>query len=348
MKIAFVINRIASEQSNFTTTRLAWRAANAGHAVALIELGDFIYNGAGVLQARAISPARSDYASDAEYLAEVQHPDAHRDVITVTEQDVLLLRSNPAEEMFTRGWAVSSDLLFAQIAAARGVMVLNDATHLTNAVNKTYFLQFPECVRPRTLISRDAGDVKAFIEQMGGHAVIKPLQGYGGKGVFVVRPEHRPNLNQMIEAVIRDGYVLAQEYLPEAADGDLRLLLLNGRPLRVNGSWACFRRRSSDGDSRSNISAGGTVEAAPPDAAALRLAEIVGPKLSQDGMYLAGLDVAGDKLMEINVHSSGGLNVVEDLMGVPFCDHVIGDLERKVRLRDHYAGSIDHAFLATW
>ena len=131
----------------------------------------------------------------------------------------------------------------------------------------------------RTIIGRVAAkgladELRAFIATHGGRGVIKPLQGSGGHGVFVVKDGDAANLNQMIEAVIRDGYAIAQEYLPGAAEGDLRLLTLNGRPLRVDGRYACFRRYNDSGDARSNISAGGKYEAAVPDADALRLAEI--------------------------------------------------------------------------
>lgn len=152
----------------------------------------------------------------------------------------------------------------------------------------------------------DAQAIRGFITAHGGRGVIKPLQGSGGQSVFVVTPESEGNLNQMIEAVTRDGYAIVQEYLPKAADGALWLLMLNGRPLRVDDTYACIRRYNDSGDARSNISAGGKYEMATPDAAALRLAEIVGPKLMRDGMYLAGLDIAGDKMMEINVDTPAG------------------------------------------
>src|SRR5690606_2296350 len=154
------------------------------------------------------------------------------------------------------------------------------------------------------------------------------------------------NLNQMIEAVTRDGYAIVQEYLPEAAKGDLRLLMLNGRPLRVEGTYACIRRYNDSGDARSNISAGGKYEMATPDENALLLAEIVGPKLIRDGMYFAGLDIAGDKMMEVNVDTPGGINMVDDLTGIGFSDVIIDDLERKVRLRDQYERTLTNTELA--
>jgi glutathione synthase len=346
MKIGFVVNQVATEKSNYSTIRLGWNAVNEGHEVALISLADFIYESTGSLCAMATLPSQQGFSGDAEFLADLQRPDAHVERIRVDDLDVLLLRSDPAEELASRSWASTSGLLFGQLAAANGVIVLNDPKHLTDAANKIYFQHFPEAVRPRTCITRHPGELKRFIAEVGHTAVIKPLQGSGGHGVFLVRPDDGPNLNQMIEAVSRDGYVLAQEYLPQAAQGDVRLLMLNGRPLQVDGRYACFRRTSAGGDMRSNISAGGQVELVEPDEDALRLAEIVGPKLAGDGMYLVGLDIAGDKLMEINVDTPGGINMAEDLTGAEFSRFILDDLQHKVRLKDHYQGRIDNTALA--
>ena len=224
--------------------------------------------------------------------------------------------------------------------------MLNDPTHLTDASNKTYFQHFPEEVRPRTCITLDAQVIKGFIADHGDCGVIKPLQGSGGQSVFVVTPDSAGNLNQMIDAVTRDGYAIVQEYLPKAVNGDLRLLMLNGRPLRVEGTYACIRRYNDSGDARSNITAGGKSEMATPDEDALHLAEIVGPKLMRDGMYLAGLDIVGNKMMEINVDTPGGINFIDDLTGIDFSGVIVSDLERKTRLRDLYDRILTNTELA--
>src|SRR5690606_12793822 len=346
MRLGFVVNDVATEQDNYTTIRLARTAANQGHRVALIGLGGFIYDANGTVCAKAHIPAGHDYADDAALLEEIPGDDAGAERINVEELDVLMLRSDPAPEQIERPWAPNSALLFAQLVTRRGVIVLNDPFHLTNASNKTYFQHFPEEVRPVTCISREADEIRDFIATHGNRGVIKPLQGSGGQGVFVVKDDEGANLNQMIEAVIRDGYAIAQEYLPKAADGDLRLLTLNGRPLRVDGHYACFRRYHDSGDARSNVSAGGKAELAEPDAAALRLAEIVAPKLIRDGMYFAGLDIVGDKLMEVNVDTPGGINMAEELTGVDFSSHIIADFARKVRLREQYGGILANQELA--
>ena len=346
IRIGFVINRMATEQDNYTTIRLARTAIRRGHEVALIGLDGFIYTASGTIAANAHVPRGSSYVSDRALLDDLQADDATVHRISVDELDVLMLRSDPANEVVERPWAPNSGLLFAQLALLKHVIVLNDPVHLTDASNKTYFQHFPEAVRPVTCITMDAAEIRAFIAERNGYGVIKPLQGSGGQGVFVVTPESAGNLNQMIDAVTRDGYAIVQEYLPKAASGDLRLLTLNGRALRVDGVYACIRRYNDSGDARSNISAGGKFEMAVPDADALRLAEIVGPKLIRDGMYLAGLDIVGDRMMEINVDTPGGITMAEDLTGIDFSGCIIEDLERKVRLRDLYQRTLTNTELA--
>ena len=137
--------------------------------------------------------------------------------------------------------------------------------------------------------------------------MIKPLQGSGGKNVFLVGEDERANLNQMLDAVLRDGYCVAQEYLPAAAKGDVRLFVMNGRPLSCDGKIAAFRRVNKDGDARSNMHTGGESEPVEVTDKMRRLVEIVRPKLVSDGMFLVGLDIVSDKLLEINVFSPGGL-----------------------------------------
>ncbi len=346
MKIGFVVNDVATEKNNYTTIRLARHAVNRGHSVALIGLGEFTYDANGAVRAHAHLPCKDRYEDDDALLADLQGDGCQTERLAVGELDILMLRSDPAEEALERPWAPNSGLLFAQLVALGRTIVLNDPTHLTDASNKTYFQHFPEDVRPVTCITRDADEIKSFIATHDGYGVVKPLQGSGGQGVFVVTPDSGGNLNQMIDAVMRDGYAIVQEYLPKAKDGDLRLLTLNGRPLQVDGTYACIRRYNDSGDARSNISAGGKYEMAVPDDDALRLAEIVAPKLIHDGMYFAGLDIVGDKLMEINVDTPGGINMIEELTGLDFSGAILDDMERKVLLRDQYNHTLTNVQLA--
>jgi glutathione synthase len=225
---------------------------------------------------------------------------------------------------------VTSGVLFGQLVVAAGVLVVNDPASLANAVNKTYFQHFPQAVRPRTLISRDADAITAFVEQLGGRAVLKPLQGSGGSGVFLVSDEESPNLNQIMDAISRDGYVVAQEYLPDADAGDVRVFVMNGEPLECGGHPAIFRRSNEGADMRSNMHVGGNAQPAELTAETRRIVDMVRPKLVADGMFLVGLDVVGEKLVEVNVFSPGGLGSCEQLYGVNFAEPVIEALEHKL------------------
>jgi glutathione synthase len=348
LRIAFVVNDIMTEDAGYTTIRLALSATNMGHEAWLLSVSDFVYDPSGEICAHArCAVKKKSYRSTKNYLSDLQGEKCRCERLRLDDVDVMMLRNDPAEDIGERPWAQTSGILFGQLAVQRGVIVVNDPVHLGSAINKTYFQHFPEQVRPKACISRNVEEIKQFIEEQQGSAVVKPLQGSGGYGVFLVRPDDKPNLNQMIEAVTRDGYAIVQEYLPAAAKGDIRLFVMNGRPLMHEGKIAAFRRVSKEGDMRSNLHAGGSIQKVQVDEHALELAEIVRPKLVRDGMFLVGLDIVKNKLMEINVFSPGGLGSAQKLLDVDFCEPVIGSLERKVQYKRYYGGAIDNAQLAT-
>ncbi|MFT7640182.1 MAG: glutathione synthase, partial [Pirellulaceae bacterium] len=336
MRIGFVVNDITTEDSGYTTTRLAMAAVNRGHEAWLIGAADMAFDPDDCVRARARSVSKTSYKSTKTFLDELRGPKGRSERITVDDIDVLMLRSDPAEDQGRRSWAQMAGINFGRAAMRRGVIVVNDPDRLAQAMNKMYFQLFPEEVRPRTLITHDRNEIKEFAKEQGGQIVIKPLQGSGGQGVFLVNTDNLGNLNQMIESISRDGYVVAQEYLEAAAEGDTRLFMMNGQPLRFKNKYAAFRRLRSGDDIRSNIHAGGQKGKAVIDDVALHIAEIVRPKLVEDGMFLVGLDIVGSKLMEINVFSPGGLGSARQFEGVNFAHCVIEALERKVDYMGFY------------
>ncbi|MDQ3368581.1 MAG: glutathione synthetase [Myxococcota bacterium] len=346
MKIGLVCNDIATEEASYTTTRLGLSALEMGHEVWVMSVGDFANGPDESVHAWARTTPRATYRTTATYLTELQGPKARLERITVDDLDVLMLRNDPAADLGSRPWAQSAGMIFGQRAAARGVIVLNDPHALAYATTKMYFENFPQEVRPRSLISRSPQDLKKFVEGEGGRACLKPLQGSGGTNVFVITQKTSGNLNQMIDAVTRDGYAIAQEFLPDAKDGDTRFFLMNGEPLIVDGKYCAFRRISAKGDVRSNLHAGGRLARAKVTDQMLELAAIVRPRLIQDGMFLVGLDVVGDKLMEINVFSPGGLGSAAKFEKVDFSRAVIAAIERKVAARKLGRGTLPNRQLA--
>lgn len=346
MKIGFVVNDVMTEEPGFTTTRLSCEAVNQGHEVYVFGVGDLVYDPDEFIRARAYTVPQKKYKSHENFLKDLQSRKSPKVRVTVDELDVLMLRNVPSDDYLKRPWAATAAAEFGRVAMRHGVIVVNDPNGLAKASSKMYFQLFPEEVRPRTLITRDRDEIKAFAREEG-RCVLKPLQGSGGASVFLVQQGDIPNLNQMIDAVSRDGFVICQEYLTAAEEGDMRLFVMNGRPLQVKGKYAAFRRVRSSGDMRSNIHAGGKLAPAEVDSTALHIAEIVRPKLVQDGMFLIGLDIVGDKLMEINVFSPGGLGSAQKFTKVNFNRYVIGALDRKVNYMRFYGRNFDNVDMCT-
>ena len=347
MRIAFFVNSIEGETANYSTTHLALAALNRGHDICYLTPADFVLRPDDSLAVRALTLPSNKYKKAETLFEGLQSKETRVETIDVTELDILLLRNDPSEDAADRPWAAHVGAVFGRMAADRGVIVLNDPDGLARAQNKLYFQEFPASVRPETLISKSIDEIRGFIESQPKGVILKPLQGSGGKNVFKIASPKDSNLNQIFEAVSGEGYLIAQGFMPEAAEGDVRFFLMNGRPLQREGKYAAFRRAPAKGEIRSNIHAGGSAEKIEVNDTMLRIAETVRPKLVQDGMFLVGLDIVGDKLLEINVFTPGGLNNLSQMYDTDFTQSVIAALEEKVAIRAAYAGGIGNRQLAT-
>ncbi|TMM31145.1 ATP-grasp domain-containing protein [Polaribacter aestuariivivens] len=345
MKIAFIINDHKTEKANYTTPALGYAAYKRGHDVYFIGVGELSYASKGHLSVRSKTINGKKFNSQETYFNALQKEDFS--TITSEELDVLFLRNNPADEINERDWAQNAAFIFGEIAMNNGVIVLNHPKSLAGAVNKMYFQHFPEILRPKTIISRDHQEIKDFFKKQKQKMILKPLQGSGGTNVFMMDKKNEHNLTQTIDAIARDGFVIAQEYLKEASKGDTRLFLMNGKPLKVNGKYAIMQRINASNDIRSNIHAGGKPAAVKMTDQIMELADIVRPKLVQDGMFLVGIDIVGDKLMEINVFSPGGINVISQMYDEDFATPIIEAIEKKVYYKSMYSNYLFNSRLAT-
>lgn len=347
MRIAFFVNSIEGETAYYTTTTLAIAAIARGHDVCYVTPGDFVLRPDDRLMIRATVLKGSKAKKADAFVAALQSGQTKVETIDVAEIDVLFLRNDPSEDADERPWAAQAGTIFGRLAAERGVLTVNDPDGLARAQNKLYFQDFPEAVRPTTLISKSIEEIRAFIDQQKQGAILKPLQGSGGKNVFKIASSKEANLNQIFEAVSGEGYLIAQGYLPDATAGDVRMFLMNGRPLQRDGAYAAFRRVPAKGDVRSNMSAAGTAAAVEVTPEMLAVAELVRPKLIEDGMFLVGLDIVGSKILEINVFTPGGLPDIAELHGVDLAPDVIAALEEKIKMKRNYAGKLSNRILAT-
>jgi glutathione synthase len=189
-------------------------------------------------------------------------------------------------------------------------VVCNSPQGLRDANEKMIILRYPDLI-PATLVSRDMGQIRAFLREQGGRAVIKPWDGNGGRGVFVLDESDR-NLGVLIETSTDDGktYVMVQAYLPEIIDqGDKRIILVNGEP------EGAFTRIPPENDHRGNMHVGATVKACDMTERDLHICKRLQPYLRDNGLIFTGIDVIGDKLTEINVTSPTGIQECTRLYG---------------------------------
>jgi len=329
MKALVVLDDLASHKPGTASVWLARALVKRGHKVWLTDAGSLGVDVEDRVIARAHPAANLMRTPKGFLTAALALP---RERLWVDEVDVMILRCNPGKN--TAGaWAYTALLGFARLAQAGGALVLSAPDGLARGLDKLYFHAFPAAARPRGIVSRSRDDLRAFVRSLDGAAVIKPLSGSGGAGVFMVRPDDHANLNAIIEANTAGGYAVAQEHLPEAARGDVRMILVDGEPLRAGDAFAVVARVPSGGDLRSNVAAGGSAQPAEVSGTLLAIAAQVGPKLRADGIFLAGLDVIGDKLVEINIFSPGGLPDIESFTGADFATPLVSAIEARVAAR---------------
>lgn len=347
MKIVFVINDIASEKPVSSTPILMWKAHTRGHQVHVMSVGDFSFHHKEATTVNCFSISKNSKPKNpGEFLKELQEK-GKRQKLTASEVDVVFLRNNPTEEGSGRLWAEHAGVAFGRMMQQEGVMVLNDAYSLSHAfIDKLYFEELPASIKPASIITRDKDEILEFYENHKKNIVLKPLEGSGGQNVYRI-DKHEKNLNQIIETLSQYGYIIGQEFLPKVKDGDVRVLLMNGRILEEDGKQAIIRRVAGEGEFRSNFSLGASPDKAPLTEKMQRIVDLTAPKLIRDGLFLVGLDIVDDKLIELNVLSPGGLERMGDI-GLPdFSTSIIEAIERKYDYKTMYEGRLPNKVLAT-
>ena len=345
MRIAFFVNSISSEYPRYTTTLLGLAARARNHDIFYITPDGFVLKPNDTLSVIARKVPDRKFQKVQTFHEAVQN-ETTSETIDVTELDVIVLRNDPSKDIEERPWAAQVGPMFGRLAAERGVLVVNDPDGLALAQNKLYLEGFPENIRPPTTISKNVSEIRDFIASRKDGVIIKPLAGSGGKNVFKINSPDDPNISQIFEAVSEEGYLIAQAYLPEATGGDIRIFLMNGSPLEREGKYAALRRVPAKGDIRSNVHAKGTVEKVEISDDVLQITESVRPKLIQDGLFLVGLDIVGDRVLEINVFTPGNLWSIGNMQDVDFSETVIQSLEQKVRIRREGSSPITNRELA--
>ncbi len=219
--------------------------------------------------------------------------------------DVILMRKDPPFDM---EYIYTTYLL--ERAEEAGCLVVNRTGSLRDVSEKAYTMWFADCCPP-TLITRSMGEMRAFLADHGS-IVVKPLDGMGGRSIFVVRAGD-PNSNVIFETITGSGshFAMAQKYIPEITEGgDKRILIIDGEPYPH-----ALARIPAPGDNRGNLAVGARAEGRDLTERDRWICGRVGPVLKEKGIIFAGLDVIGDYLTEINVTSPTGIRELQKFYG---------------------------------
>ncbi|MBW4622260.1 MAG: glutathione synthase [Cyanosarcina radialis HA8281-LM2] len=195
-------------------------------------------------------------------------------------------------------------------------LVVNHPAGLRSANEKVYALQFTEAI-PETIVTQEKSIIREFVERRGA-AILKPLGGKAGEGILYLEAGDR-NFNSLIEVSTERGRmpIMVQAYLPEAKDGDKRIILLDGQPI------GALNRLPTGDEFRANMAVGGRVVETEITDREYEICHQLAPKLLADGLYFVGIDVIGGYLTEVNVTSPTGVREIDRLDGKSLGKQVI-------------------------
>jgi glutathione synthase len=314
MKFAFVVDPLERlKPYKDSSIAMMREAARRGHEIHVLQAEAMCVRDGAV---RA-NTRRIDLTDDAH---DWYRPGDERESVLGSEFDVVLMRKDPP---FDQEYYYAT-LLLDGVAAA-GARVVNNPRALRDWNEKLSILAFPQFIPP-TLVTSAMQRVQDFIDAHG-DVIVKKLDGMGGTMIFRVTAGD-VNRNVIVETLTDLGNrtIMAQKFIPEIAQGDKRVLVIDGKPFSH-----CLARIPKAGETRGNLAAGGTGIAQPISARDREIGEVVGRELVKAGIAFAGLDVIGDGLTEINVTSPTGIVEIAQQTGRNAAKDLLDVLERPPR-----------------
>jgi glutathione synthase len=319
MKLTFIIDPIARlDPGHDSSVALMEAAQSRGHEVWITQAHQLNVIGgkawATVQQVR-LTPVE---LVDGRWVAAPEWYQLSEGVLTCLEDmDAVFMRTDPP---VTIRYLYATYIL--ESIDPEKTLVINAPQGLREANEKMYTLQFHQ-VMPETIVSLDKSVIRQFVDEQK-YAVLKPLGGKAGEGILFLDPGDR-NFNSIIEVSTLRGSepVMVQRYLPEAKDGDKRIIMLDGEPI------GALNRVPTGKEFRGNMAVGGRVEKTEITEREREICTAVGPKLKVNGLYFVGLDVIGGYLTEVNVTSPTGIREIDRLNNISLGQQVIEWLEAR-------------------
>jgi glutathione synthase len=315
MRILFILDPLdALHLDGDTSYALMLEAAERGHEVWTCQNGHLE-----LVHDQAYAMAEPTVVRDGKSPAEAFEVGA-RQRIALADFGGVFMRTDPPlnVDYLHTTWILD--------AAKEKTVLVNDPRGIRELNEHLSILRFPDLIPP-TLVTRDQGELRRFLAEQGGAIVLKPVDGFGGLGIFLAR-EGDPNLSSIFETSTQAGRVwtMAQKYLPAAKKGDKRIVLVDGEPI------GAVLRVPPEGEARDNLHVGGRAEKTSLTEREKEIIARVAPLLKEYRQILVGLDVIGDHLTEINITSPTGIRHISRLDHVNAATPVIECVERKASI----------------
>ena len=317
MNILFIADPLASFQTYKDTTYAMMREAAArGHTLFHTLAAQLsVQNGSVVAQASQIQflGAKDDHDHAWFQAAPAQS-------LALTEFNAIIMRTDPP---FNMQYFYSTQLL--TLAEQQGARVFNSGQAMRDYNEKLAILNYPQFTAP-TIVTTRAANVRQFLAEHG-DIIVKPLDGMGGMGIFRLR-ESDPNIGSILETLMQldSRTIMAQRYLPAIVHGDKRILIIDGEVIPY-----ALARIPQNGETRGNLAAGGRGVAQELSERDREIAQTLAPQLKAHGILLAGLDVIGDCLTEINVTSPTGFQEIMKQTGFDMAAQFVDAVERNAQ-----------------
>ena len=321
MHVAFIIENWANIEPLKSTTLVVIKECMArGHKVSVLYTHDLTVRNNIV----------HGFAKTLKFEGKI--PDSITSFYKKTSYDVKLTALHAFDCIMIRKDPPISPIVFNFLDSVKDeTIIINDIDGIRKANNKLYTTTFHDPTNtylPKTHVSGSKKYIRKIIEETDEEKMIlKPLDGSGGRGVIVLEKNATSNLNSLLDFYIDDSgdnYVILQEYIEGAEEGDVRVMMLNGKAI------GAYHRKPAEGEHRANIQTGGSAHKYTLTESQKRICVKVGKRLISDGLFFVGLDMIGDKILEVNVLNPGGITNINKLNKVKLQRNVVDFLEEKV------------------
>lgn len=321
MRVAFIIEDWANiEPLKSTTLAIIKECMTRGHKVYILYTHDLTVRNNIV----------HGFAKLLKYEGKI--PDSVNSFYKKITYDIKLTALHAFDCIMIRKDPPISPLVFNFLDSVKNeTIIINDVDGIRKANNKLYTTTFHDpsnTFLPRTHVSGSKKYIKKIIEESEEEKLIlKPLDGSGGRGVIVLEKNAMSNINSLLDFYIDESgenYVILQEYIEGAENGDVRVIMLNGKAI------GAYHRKPAEGDHRANIQTGGSAHKYTLTDSQKKICSKIGKKLISDGIFFAGLDMIGDKILEVNVLNPGGITNINRLSKLKLHQNVVDFFEEKV------------------